>query len=84
MKKTIVCILLFLSFSLCSNAQKSDTIIGKWKDVDNAEKTVEMYQAGDGKYYGKGLSNGFLVFKALVWNKEKNTYKGTLITARSF
>jgi uncharacterized protein (DUF2147 family) len=79
MKKITVSILLFLLLSFLSNAQNSDAIIGKWKDIDNAEKTVEVYKATDGKYYGKGTGNGFMVFKALVWDKQTNTYKGILI-----
>lgn len=77
--KIIVCSLLFLSLPFFSNAQNSDAIFGKWKDVNHTEKTVEIYKAVDGKFYGKGISNGFVVFKALVWDKLTNTYKGLLI-----
>ena len=79
MMKIIVGSLLLLSLSFISNDQNSDAIVGKWKDANNAEKRVEMYKASDGKYYGNGISNGFKVFKAFVWDKQTNTYKGILL-----
>jgi len=54
MKKAIL--LSLISF-FCLTVLNAQTIVGKWKTIDDetnkAKSVVEIYQGGDDKYYGK-------------------------------
>ncbi|MBU1099084.1 MAG: DUF2147 domain-containing protein [Bacteroidetes bacterium] len=46
-----------LSLNVVSHGQDNESIIGKWKTIDDEtgkeKSVVEIYQKNDGKYYGK-------------------------------
>jgi len=75
--------ILFIA-SLTTNAQTSNSILGKWKDADHPEKQIEI-SSQNGKYIGKSINalkpneNGKTVFKDLIWSESSKSYKGILI-----
>jgi uncharacterized protein (DUF2147 family) len=81
--KVIAVMILFI-VSLTTNAQTSNSILGKWKDADHPEKQIEI-SSQNGKYIGKSINalkpneNGKTVFKALIWSESSKSYKGILI-----
>lgn len=52
--KVVLFVISFIFISVFVNAQ---SIVGKWKTIDDesgeAKSVVEIYKGGDGKYYGK-------------------------------
>jgi hypothetical protein len=72
--KVIAVMILFIA-SLTTNAQTSNSILGKWKDADHPEKQIEI-SSQNGKYYGKSINaskpneNGKTVLKDLIWQQE--------------
>jgi uncharacterized protein (DUF2147 family) len=81
--KVIAVMILFIA-SLTTNAQTSNSILGKWKDADHPEKQIEI-SSQNGKYYGKSINaskpneNGKTVLKDLIWSESSKSYKGILI-----
>jgi uncharacterized protein (DUF2147 family) len=81
--KVIAVMILFI-VSLTTNAQTSNSILGKWKDADHPEKQIEI-SSQNGKYIGKSINalkpneNGKTVFKDLIWSESSKSYKGILI-----
>jgi uncharacterized protein (DUF2147 family) len=81
--KVIAVMILFI-VSLTTNAQTSNSILGKWKDADRPEKQIEI-SSQNGKYIGKSINalkpneNGKTVFKDLIWSESSKSYKGILI-----
>ena len=81
--KVIAVMILFI-VSLTTNAQTSNSILGKWKDADHPEKEIEI-SSQNGKYIGKSINalkpneNGKTVFKDLLWSESSKSYKGILI-----
>jgi hypothetical protein len=61
-----------------SFAQTNDRILGIWQDSKWPEKRVLLYKQNE-KYFGKYPNEEKLVFKNLVWETNKKTYKGILI-----
>jgi hypothetical protein len=77
--------MLLLFFATKLYAQTPETIVGMWKDANNADKKIEFFLEKDGTYYGKvadnnqkNVKNGFLVFRNLVWKKQTKTFVGTI------
>jgi uncharacterized protein (DUF2147 family) len=81
--KVIAVMILFIA-SLTTNAQTSNSILGKWNDADHPEKQIEI-SSQNGKYYGKSINaskpneNGKTVLKDLIWSESSKSYKGILI-----
>ncbi len=81
--KVIAVMILFI-VSLTTNAQTSNSILGKWKDADHPEKQIEI-SSQNGQYIGKSINalkpneNGKTVFKDLIWSESSKSYKGILI-----
>jgi uncharacterized protein (DUF2147 family) len=81
--KVIAVMILFI-VSLTTNAQTSNSILGKWKDADHPEKQIEI-SSQNGKYIGKSINAlkpneiGKTVFKDLIWSESSKSYKGILI-----
>lgn len=57
MKKTVTKLLLLTFAFLVASPIFAQSIVGKWKTIDDetnkAKSVVEIYKGGDGKYYGK-------------------------------
>jgi len=79
-----VAVLMLLAVSFTANAQTSNSILGKWKDVDHPEKQIEI-TSQTGKYVGKSINsskpveNGKTILKDLVWIDASKSYKVILI-----
>jgi hypothetical protein len=81
--------LLALPFSfLITHAfgQVQKDILGKWRAAEDTSRQVEMYQAKDGLYYAKVINssdknakNGHNLLQKLVYDAQKNTFKGKLV-----
>jgi hypothetical protein len=73
---------LTLMFSLllfyCGQSFSQTNLIGKWVDVDHANKKIEIYIANNGKIYGKSEKN-FTVLKDFVYEPKSNNYVGVLV-----
>ena len=76
---------LFLIPVSLSFSQQANDILGKWQDVDHAEKQIEITKHKDffiGKAIndsGKNSKNGTIVFHELIWDNRDKSYSGTLI-----
>ncbi len=57
MKKKLSSLFILVIFSFISSSIFSQTIVGKWKTIDDetglAKSVVNIYKGSDGKYYGK-------------------------------
>lgn len=55
--KSLMILFFTLSLNVVSHGQDNESIIGKWKTIDDEtgkeKSVVEIYQKNDGKYYGK-------------------------------
>lgn len=75
-KLVITSLLLVLSSALYAQ----EALLGKWQDAAHPDKQIEIYEKPAGRYFGKSLDpKAKLVFKDLIWNKQKQAYVGTLI-----
>jgi len=76
--------LITLVVSFTANAQTANSILGKWKDADYAEKQIEIINQS-GNFFGKTINsskpakNGKIILKDLIWIDASKSYKGTLI-----
>lgn len=78
----LLCILL----SQNTISQTGNEITGKWKaEEKDKDMQMEIYQAADGKYYGKVINssthskNGSIVMKTLQYDAASKIYKGTML-----
>lgn len=76
--KQIVTAMAFLSIAATSpTRQTANSIIGKWKDLEDPSKSAEITLAQDGYYYGRD-TKGTIIMKKLQFDAQKKCFTGTM------
>lgn len=65
--------------------QTPQTIVGKWKGVEEPERQIEFVQEKDGSFSGKVINdqskepkNGKVILKHLLFDSKTKTFKGKM------